>query len=599
MPMAMRAFILMCCWGPGAHALTLPSYRSAQGDYLNGKASDAQAGLLPNLSTREMAMNAKVPSGLNFSRVLKPRVRVNARATMLWRSASDHSYPTGKPNVESSMMFLTEWITGMSAKWMSYLDPSIEPITDLKCNVTEGHATRLPGPEAKPWNGGKPALNGIDFGLSTNDHYKTYQAIDKIAPTQTPATAYLGIQAPVDWAGIYMAAAFGLSSNRITAIFLLILRGAEAVTCTHCKDSISGCTGGADCPLVKDMAGNALIFANKVLDKTPKLFHMITTELATHFSRPVCEAIVGLACAPAQGHEVDFSSATYSTCHAVVQSALYGHCSVTEASAVLSSRLEACTTDVEISRIRAAMETLKLNQESVATATSGLMTFLWTKITNVVAKRSDGVARLDVGKGKAGALSVTLVRPSNDSEFYEMLHLFTMVMIALGLATSSVVLKFLDDVVWGAIRMKESFQVAHELLLLYLRELDLDAFGTVNIANVFRRGGQDTLLTEARRNASAFFRTRAGTARLGGAEDKKDDVKSNGKFSESSTKPCLDFNAGRPCKKLKADGTCQFNHKCSQWVSDKGKNGVCFADHARCNGCDYDESKKLKQASKD
>ena len=73
MPMAMRAFILMCCWGPGAHALTLPSYRSAQGDYLNGKASDAQAGLLPNLSTREMTMNAKVPSCLNFSVLMSQR----------------------------------------------------------------------------------------------------------------------------------------------------------------------------------------------------------------------------------------------------------------------------------------------------------------------------------------------------------------------------------------------------------------------------------------------------------------------------------------------------------------------------------------------
>ena len=437
MPQAMRAFILMCCWGPGAHALTLPSYRSAQGDYLNGKASDVQAGLLPILSTREMAMNAKVSSGLNFSRVLKPRVRVNARASMWRRGVSDHSDQTAKSNVESSVMFLAELITGMSSKWISYFDPSIEPITDLNTNVTEGQATRLTGPEATPWNGCKTAINGIDFGLSTDDHSQTYQAIDQFAPTQTPAAAYFGIQAPVDWAGIYMAAAFGLSSNRVTAILLLILRGAEAVTCTHCKDTISGCTGGDDCPLIKDLAGNALIFANKVLDKTPKLFHMITTELATHFSRPVCEAIVGLACAPAQGHEVDFSSATYSTCHAVVQSALYGHCSVTEASAVLSSRLEACTTDVEISRIRAAMETLKLNQESVATATSGLMTFLWTKITNVVSKRGDGVARLDVGKGKAGALSVTLVRPANESEFYEMLHLFTMVMIALGLATSS------------------------------------------------------------------------------------------------------------------------------------------------------------------
>lgn len=81
------------------------------------------------------------------------------------------------------------------------------------------------------------------------------------------------------------------------------------------------------------------------------------------------------------------------------------------------------------------------------------------------------------------------------------------------MATASIVLKFLDAVVWGTIRMKEGLKVAHELLLLYLlHEIDLDAFGMMNMATVLRQGGQDTLLTEARRNVGAFFRPRVGAA---------------------------------------------------------------------------------------
>jgi hypothetical protein len=38
-----------------------------------------------------------------------------------------------------------------------------------------------------------------------------------------------------------------------------------------------------------------------------------------------------------------------------------------------------------------------------------------------------------------------------------------------------------------------------------------------HMGNVFRRGGQDTLLSEARRNAAAFFRAGGANLQLGGA----------------------------------------------------------------------------------
>ena len=49
------------------------------------------------------------------------------------------------------------------------------------------------------------------------------------------------------------------------------------------------------------------------------------------------------------------------------------------------------------------------------------------------------------------------------------------VVTALGIASAFLVTRYIDDVVWGAIRMKEGFKVAHELLVLYNAEIDRDS----------------------------------------------------------------------------------------------------------------------------
>ena len=85
-----------------------------------------------------------------------------------------------------------------------------------------------------------------------------------------------------------------------------------------------------------------------------------------------------------------------------------------------------------------------------------------------------------------------------------------MVIGALGIASYVTVIRFCDDVIWGALRVGESWQVASELMLVYLKLLDADATRTLHLGNLFRRGGQDTLLVEARRNAATFFRPFGG-----------------------------------------------------------------------------------------
>ena len=400
---------------------------------------------------------------------------------------------------------------------------------------------------------------------------------------------------------------FFLHAPLPTGIKMLAIVGSNLYSvdavCPHCKDTISPAGHvAAACPLIVELTKNADIFASKKLGSSPTVAHSLTHELAMQFTRPVVDAIVGLACAPVQGVQIDFTDATYTQASAVVKAAVYGHCSFAEASAVLAERLDVATTIEAIEKIRGAMDSLKSAGETAVHSATGTFLFTWAKVSNVISKRSEFSYKLEAAaKSKSAVHAVTLVRPEKESEFYEMTHLFIMTVIALGLASATIVIKFIDDTVFGTIRMGEPFTVAHELILCYFREMDFDPARLLHMGNVFRRGGQDTLLSEARRNAAAFFRVGGGNLQpKGNNDDKLGNIKTvkttkpNGKSDESSKKPCPDFNGGRPCKNLKPDGTCTLAHKCNQFVSDKGPGGYCMGPHARCTGCDYDAGKKLR-----
>ena len=81
---------------------------------------------------------------------------------------------------------------------------------------------------------------------------------------------------------------------RIVGMLLIILMvpSTDAV-CIHCKDTIVGCTGGANCPTVADVSTNSDIFTNMALGSTPKVSGLLPAEVSAHFTRPVCDAIVG------------------------------------------------------------------------------------------------------------------------------------------------------------------------------------------------------------------------------------------------------------------------------------------------------------------
>ena len=134
---------------------------------------------------------------------------------------------------------------------------------------------------------------------------------------------------------------------------------------------------------------------------------------------------------------------------------------------------------------------------------------------------------------------------------------------------------FVTNVVFYTInRLKESWQVAHELLLIYFRTIEFDPTRKLNLGNVHVRGSGDTYLAEARLNAQCFFCDE---------EPEPSTVTWNGKFESRATKPCSAFNRGEDHKDIALDrsGCCKFNHVCMQWVSDKGPGGMSAEVHTQ------------------
>ena len=371
-------------------------------------------------------------------------------------------------------------------------------------------------------------------------------------------------------------------------------------TCMECRDTIDGCPGGANCPLILGMAGNANIFKTQAVEKTPSLSNLIVPEAAAAFTRTIVDAIVGLACAPAVGTTLDLAAKAggsyVKTGAAIVKAAMYSHCSCPEAVAEINRRIEEATEQITITKLVANLEALRMSGDQVLSALQGVYQLVWAKCSMIISTRSNGVHRIEVGStSRTTSITATLVRPTSEFQYFELMHFFMMVVIALGLSSAVLMFQFLDDVAYGAIRMGESWQTSFELMLLYLRKVDRDVSGTLHIGNVFRHGGQDTMLAEARRNAAAFFRTLGGTPRPELATTEQRVTTATGKSNPNATKACKDFNGGRKCTRLDTKGNCVFAHKCDQFVSNKGPRGVCFGEHARCNGCNYDDAFKVNK----
>jgi len=172
-------------------------------------------------------------------------------------------------------------------------------------------------------------------------------------------------------------------------------------------------------------------------------------------------------------------------------------------------------------------------------------------------------------------------RPTSLINLLEILNLYVMFFVALGLGPTSVITSFIQCVVIDSIVVRKyEWYVAFELMIVLFRKIENSVGNKFNLGNVIDEVHLNSALEEASEAAKMFFRTRGGAPHVGDRESLLDTNKKpfNGKFNkDEKCRACAVFNSGGDHKPhmLTDDGTCRFGHKCDHWVSDQGPGGVC------------------------
>ena len=170
------------------------------------------------------------------------------------------------------------------------------------------------------------------------------------------------------------------------------------------------------------------------------------------------------------------------------------------------------------------------------------------------------------------------------AEFADMLIIWMMICHATGVANVLVTGEFLRDVVFDTmLKHAHTWQVAHELFLVYLEAVETSSDASVNIRNIFTSGSQDTYLKRAQDSAHAEFKSHNASSEEHTNKKGESSVKWNGNYNKKATTTCFSFNLNQshPARSLDEKGTCKHLHACDAWVSDKGPGGTCGGNHPR------------------
>jgi hypothetical protein len=194
-----------------------------------------------------------------------------------------------------------------------------------------------------------------------------------------------------------------------------------------------------------------------------------------------------------------------------------------------------------------------------------------------------------------GVVTSALVRPKTPVQLSEFLLNWIMIVHATGLANALIAGAFVREVVYEGMSITGlSWQVAHELFLVYLFEVERGISRGVSLCNVCAQGSQDTNVRTATRNALLEYgegadKPTAFLSATGGKEKiRSDTVTWNGRSTPSAQKCCKVYNGAPGATHAKADltaeGKCKHKHGCDKWVTDKGKFGRCEStSHTRQN----------------
>ena len=404
----------------------------------------------------------------------------------------------------------------------------------------------------------------------------------------------------------------GALDARLLAVATMYYQMGEvtAVTCFTCYDQIEGCAGGDACPFLATVTANALVIVGGAGAATYLSgAHLLPLKFTRVLGRTALDCLKVIARRPTPGTPFDLAPMNNDE---LVAAAHSGSAPSHEVIRELQQRVSAAGTQIEVSKLNALISSLAKTEEqgnslaeagvasggdllgglTYAYAMAGRVVRLNQSNTLVVAgsveKSSETVAR---------TLRATITRPRSMEEFADMLQAWTMICHAFGLANVLLMGAFLRDVVYDTMSIQgHSWQVAHELFLVYLQEIEVSPNANVNLATVFGRGSQDTLMGRAIKRAAAefssaaakgIFRSPEASPAAGGASASTG-AKWNGSFNPQASTVCFSYNIqGRThvASALTDRGACKHNHTCNHWVQGKGKRGQCGGKHPafRCD----------------
>ena len=394
---------------------------------------------------------------------------------------------------------------------------------------------------------------------------------------------------------------------KFICLFTFIVEG-EAVTCSTCYDQIPGCTGGENCLLHTTPVANLAIVTGAAGVIT--LRNLLPLKFLRECTRSVLDCLKMVANRPPMGTPIDLT-ATAMNVDQLITAVQSGRAAPGEAVRETMSRVGTATTQIELARLN-ALSNLLQNMEKAGGTSAGVTSrggnalgsysLVWA-LAGKITRQSLSVGISGITEGTSAEASspavqvikLVITRPVSMVEFSDMLTIWMMICHATGLGNILVLGEFLRDVVYDTmLKHNHSWQIAHELFLVYLEAVETSSDDAVNIRTIFTNGSQDTYLKRAMDSASVEFKG----APKGGDRERANatpegEVKWNGNFNRKATTSCFSYNMGtpHPTRSLDDKGTCKHNHVCDHWVSNKGPRGTCGGKHprSRCdnpNKCD-------------
>ena len=357
--------------------------------------------------------------------------------------------------------------------------------------------------------------------------------------------------------------------------FALLQPGAATV-CPYCFGNIPSCTFGAAtraaCPAEVVPRENAAIITGSASGSL-KLAGCLAPRFLRMLTRAELTTITTLANRPPPGTAITFTAATK-----LKDLVVYMKQGLISREQIEVTFAEFIDAEKDAAKKKDLRENVKFLMSAAEDAGSdeepgGLYTWLLGMVTSFVLTGTV-VTTSALSSGSSPGTSSTstamhktkVPRPKTILHLLEILNLYVMFFVALGLGPTSLITSFIQCVVIDSIVVRKyEWYIAYELMIVLFRKIENSVGNKFNLGNVIDEVHLNSALEEATEAAKMFFRAGGGNLRLHDKDDKNEDDKNkkpyNGKGNSDRTcRPCAVFNAGGTHKPhmLNDDGSCRF-----------------------------------------